>query len=197
MKGEAKKFKKEYDALVQDINPNQIYDIYFKKSYDSKKMLWLDNDLEGFDKSEADLLEFINNLLPSQRRDIMLAEVEAYVNIAHDLRCWLRSESLEFIAIMIAHHHLFGMILDDLNTYEGTGDKYWYDSAKDLLKQLTGAFNDRYWNDEAIQSFETYIEKYQEVDDLTDKDNENLDLLLSFTSRYRTIQEKAPHLLDE
>lgn len=188
MKGEAKKFKKEYDALVQDINPNQIYDIYFKKSYNSKKMLWLDNDLEGFDKSEAELLEFINKLLPSQRRDIVLAEVEAYVNIAYDLRCWLRSESLDFIAIMIAHHHLFWMILDDLDTYEGTGDKYWYDSAKDLLKELTGAFNDRYWNDEAIQSFETNIEKYQEVNDLTDADHKNLELLSSFTRNYRSIQ---------
>ena len=190
MKGEAKRFKREVDALVQDINPDQIYDIYLKKSYDSKKLFWLENDKDGFNKTDKELNDFIKNLQPFQRRDIMLAEVEAYVNIAYDLRCWLRSESLEFIAIMIAHHHLFGMILDDLDTYEGTGDKYWYDSAKNLLKQLTGAFNDRYWNDEAILSFETYIEKYHEVDDLTNKDKKNLELLSSFTRQYRVIQEK-------
>lgn len=190
MKGEAKRFKKEVDALVQDIRPDQIYDIYLKKSYESKKRLWLDNDQEGFNKSEAELLEFIKNLLPSQRNNAMIAEVEAYTNIAYDLRCWLRSESLQFIAIMIAHHHLFGMILDDLDTYEAIGDKYWYDSAKDILKELTGAFKDRYWNDEAIHKFETYVQHHQDLEDLTDDDREHLDLLSSFARNYRVIKEK-------
>lgn len=182
------RIKDELNGMIRDISPERMEEIYFERAYESGKLLWIETDREAFEASEAELEQFIEKMTISQRRAAMVGQLKAYYYLLYDLRCVLRSEGIQSLALTIANNHLLEMVLDDLDTYEGTGDKYWYDTAKDLLKQLTGMFNDRYSNEDTIRQFEKFVQQHSEVEDLTPDDSNYLDLISEFTNRYWTIQ---------
>lgn len=197
MNPEIRKLKKEFDGAVREISPERMEDIFCKRAYESGKLLWLENDLEGFERSEAELVEFIKKMTPAQHQEAVFGWLRAYVHLLYDLRVRLRSEGIEFLSVMIAHNHLFGMVLDDLETYEGTGDKYFYDGAKKLLNDLDGAFKSKFGTSESIQTLEDHLSKYEDVEDLTPRDLENLEVVRAYVYRYHVLEELNAELKED
>lgn len=175
--------KNDLDTIIQDIKPDRMEEIYFRKSYDTLKLLWLDTDQDAFEKAEKDLLDFIRKMTPEQYQAALYGEIRAYLNLLYDLRCLLRSEGFGYLSIVISHNHILRMILDSLETYEGTGDQYWYNEAKDIILQVTDDFHKKFGTNETLEDMRRFIEKHRPLEDLTSEDREHLDFLAEFVKR--------------
>lgn len=180
MNPEIRKLKKSFDEILQGVSPDRLEALVCRRAYESGKLLWLDNDLESFERSEAELLEFFKKMTPAQHQTAVFGWLKAYYYLLYDLKALLRGEDLQFLAIMIAHHHLFGLVLDDLESYDKTGDRSFYTSAKNLLGDLTGAFKSKLGTPAGVGKLEDHLLKYEEMEDLTTRDLENLEVIRAY-----------------
>ncbi|HNS25300.1 MAG TPA: hypothetical protein PKK85_04445 [Methanobacteriaceae archaeon] len=179
------KLRREYDDLVEDISPEQMEDIFCKKKYEAGRLLWVLNDQSGYDNSERDILEFLKKMTPNQKNGAVWGWLRADLQLLYDLRCLLRSEQLQFLGVMIAHHHLFGMIDRDLMEYQRTREDVHLESALSLLGELGAAFKDKIGSPEGLELLEKHIKGFEGVEDLTPGDLENIDLIRVYLSQAR------------
>ena len=76
MKAEYKRLNKEFNELVSEIPVDELKKIYYERSYDSIRTLWIDKDAEGYKQKETDIMKFIEKMNYHQRRVCMLKKQE-------------------------------------------------------------------------------------------------------------------------
>jgi hypothetical protein len=176
MKAELKKIDNDITRIVSDIPVNELKKIYYKRTYDSKRSLWIDNKPEDFKRKERDIEKFIDRMTNEQRIACIQKEAEAFHNTLYDLRVMLRSEGIFSMSTMFAHLWLIGSIKDDLEAYKHTGDDYWFDSALKLCNTILNPFYEKYGNDETLKDLKDYVERLEKASNVSDEDKERLDI---------------------
>jgi hypothetical protein len=184
-----KKFNDDFNGLVSDIPIDKLKEIYYNRTYDSHRTLWIDNDPEGYKHKEEELSKFIDRMTTAQKQSCIVEEARAYTNVLFDLRVMLRSEFIRNISSLLAYNWLIGSIKNDLESYEETNDKYWYDAAKKTVNQMTKSFEEKYWNEETIEKIESIFMPMQDAPELTEDDKEHIDLISKFQKQYKLIQD--------
>lgn len=177
MKSELKKIDNDITGIVSDIPVNELKKIYYKRTYDSKRSLWIDNKPEDFKRKERDIEKFIDRMTNEQRIACIGQDVKAYHDTCFDLRVMLQSEAIEGISKIFAYNWLIGSIKDDLETYKATGDDHWLDSALNLCHDILNPFYDKYWNDETVKDISDYLDRMEDAPELTEEDKEHLSIL--------------------
>jgi hypothetical protein len=99
MKGEYKRMDQAIDEMIQNAPIEKVQDFFYNKTYESKKALWIDNNLEGYKQKEKELEKLIKSMTYQQRRACLDKESEAFNDTLYDLRMLLRSEALEFLGL--------------------------------------------------------------------------------------------------
>lgn len=177
MKNEFKRIDKDITEIVSDIPIDNIKDIYYKRYSDALKTLWINQDEDSFNKKMDELFNLMQRMSYDQRRACIGQDVKAYHDICYDLRIWLRSEAIFGLSTIFAYNWLIGSIKDDLETYKGTGDQYWLDSAYKLINQILDPFYKEYANDEVLNQMQEYLARMEDAPELSESDHERLDIL--------------------
>lgn len=183
MRSELKKLNNNFEGLISEIPIDEIKKIYYLKYYDRIRTLWLDNDVEGFKRKEDKLLRFIEKMNPHQRHACFVEEEKAYNKVIYDLRVIMRSESLISICSTIADNWFINRVNDYMDSYDKTGDEYYYKEARRLIKKMNNV-HDKLSNPKKIKSMEKYIELLKTNEDLTKQDMDCLDYLTQYTENY-------------
>ena len=189
MKSELKKIDNDITGMVADIPAKELKKIYYQKFYDALKTYYIEGDDVGFESKCKDLNKLVNRMTPEQKYYCLDEDVNAFNTLCYDLRLWVRSESLQFMAAIISHNRIMQMIRDDLESYESTGDEYWYKEAKKTINQITDFFNEKFWNDETMDRIYNYVVPSEDAPELSENDKSNIDLIISFRKFYLAMQD--------
>jgi hypothetical protein len=189
MNSEIKKIEDKFNGVISDIPLDELRKIYHERSYDAHRIYWFDQDLDGFKEKQDELDAFLDRMDRAQVLNMFTEELKVIIDIAYDLRCWVRTEGLRFLQLMLAHHWILGSIKDDLKTYDATGDKNYFDSAMDYIDAVREVVTEVYNNDESLQLLESHLDNIEYADGLTDEDREVMAFLRDHIRIYRTEQE--------
>lgn len=189
MKNEFKRIDQDITGIVANIPAKELKEIYYQRFYDALKTFYIEGDNNGFESKNDDLNKLVERMTPEQKYDCLDENVNAFNTLCYDLRLWVRSESLQFMAAIISHNRIMQTIKDDLESYESTGDEYWYQEAKKTINHLTDYFNERFWNDETMDRIQDFIIPLENAAELTEEDKSNIDLLISFRKVYLAMQD--------
>ena len=177
MKSELKKIDNDITGIVSDIPINELKKIYYKRTYDSKRSLWIDNKPEDFKRKERDIEKFIDRMTNEQRIACIQKEAEAFHNTLYDLRVMLRSEAIEGISKIFAYNWLIASMKDDLEAFKATGDYHWIDSALKSCDEILNPFYEKYWNDDTVNDISDYLDRMEDAPELTEEDKDHLSIL--------------------
>lgn len=177
MKNEYKKIDKDITEIFSDIPADEVKKIYYDRYRDIVNTLYLNQDVEGFEAKSKDLERLVQRMNINQRRACIGEEIKAYDGVCHDLRIWLRSETLFGLSMIFAYNWLIGSIKDDLETYKGTGDQYWLDSAYKLINKILDPFYEKYASDEGLDYIQGYLDRMEDAPELSKDEKERLDIL--------------------
>ena len=183
MKAEYKRLDNELNQLVCGIPVDEIKKIYYKRSYDSIRTLWIDEDAEGFKDKENNIIKFIEKMTYPQRRVCILEEAKAYNQVLYDLHCVLRSESIQFMTSIFNDAWFVNRVNDYLISYDETGNKEDLKKAMDFVGRVNKSVNTLN-TPERIGTLELYVEHLRSNEDLTKEDIANLDFLNDYAKNY-------------
>ena len=188
MKGDYKRMDTAIDDMIQNAPTEKVKDFYYKKTYESKKALWLDNNLEAYKQKEKELSKLIKRMTYQQRLACIDKESEAYNNTLYDLRVMLRSENLEFLGVVLAMYWLIGSVQEHLQAYQECGLDYDLEYAIGICNDLNDTFKAKYWNDDTMMSMESFLESLKDAPELTEQDMEFIDSLAEYPKRYNAMK---------
>ncbi len=189
MKNEFKRIDQDITGMVADIPAKELKEIYYKRFYDALKTFYIEGDYSGFESKNNELNKLIERMTPEQKYDCLDENVNAFNTLCYDLRLWVRSESLHFMASTISQNRILQMIKEDLESYESTGDEYWYQEAKKTINHITDHFNELFWNDETMDRIDDYVMPLEDAPEISEEDKSNIDLLISFRKFYLAMQD--------
>lgn len=189
MKGEYKRMDQAIDEMIQNAPIEKVQDFFYNKTYESKKALWLDNNLEGYKRKEKELDKLIKRMTYQQRRACLDKESEAFNDTLYDLRIMLRSEALEYLGVVIAIYWLIGSVREHLEAYKEAGMAYDLEYAMSICQDLNDTFKGKFWNDETMEDMESFLESLKDAPELTDQDKEFIDSLSEYPKRYKAMKE--------
>ena len=188
MKGDYKRMNQEIDSMIKEAPTDKVQEFYYKKTYEAKKALWIDNNLEAYKEKEEQINKLIKRMTYQQRLACIDKESQAYNDTLYDLRVKLRSETLEFLGVVLAMYWLIGSIREHLEAYQEQGMAYDLEYALSICQDLNGTFQAKYWNDETMQSMESFLKSMRDAPELTDQDKEFIDSLTEYPKRYKAMK---------
>lgn len=189
MKGEYKRMDQAMREMIQNTPPEKVKDFYYNKSLESKRALWLYNDIEGFERKEKEIGKLIDKMNYDQKESCQEVQYKVLNDVLYDLKKLLRSEALEYINLYLAYAHLFMFMKEDLEAYEATGDNDYIKSIHGLIDSLISDFNIKYWNDESMEQLKENISILDGAPELNASDKDNIMNLKRHYEIYSTIKE--------
>ena len=192
MKMEIKRLNQDLTEFSNNMPAVDLNKIYYKKSYDSIKTLWIDKDIEAFKRKEKKMIKFLERIDIQKRGSYIFEQVNAYNQVLYDMECLIRSSTLVYIGSMVADAWYFQRVNYYMDLYDKTGDKKYYGTGKKLLTDIKNV-HDKLSTQESIEKMKRYVENLESNDDLTNDDKEILNALTEYIEEYpfsHNIQKK-------
>lgn len=183
MKVEIKRLKQDLTEFSNNIPIEDLNKIYYKKSYDSIKTLWIDKDIEAFKTKEKKIIKFLERIDIQKRRSYIFEQIKAYNQVLYDMECLRRSYELIHISLTVADAWYFQRVNYYMDLYDKTEDKRYYDLGRELLANIKNV-HDRISTQESIVKMKLYVENLKKSKDLTNDDKEILEALTEYIEKY-------------
>lgn len=183
MKKDLMKLNTEFNQLVSNIPSDKLSKLYYNQLYDIFKTLWINNDVEGYERKGKELRKLIDRMNYGQRINCYQEESKAYYGVLRDLYFLMFIESMKHFDLKIFNDSVFRRVTYYLDEYERTKDIKHYNEAKTLLNVVNKA-SDELQTPKQIFNIEKNIEILEAIDNSKEENKELLDSLKRYISNY-------------